>query len=331
MSASLRALLFKGSGIALGIVLALGTMEAAVRLTGFHPSIDPGAYTPVSTPGVEYTLRPNWRGESYGVPVVTNAWGFRGPEPATDGTGAIVFIGDSLTFGFGVREEETYPHLFGEALRSGGEDVQIVNLAVPGYNADQAVAVLAARIDSLHPRCIIYGVSLNDDVSPQFLNRDGWLVPAWSVAPWIPLSIRQQLVRSHAVQLILRTMNARARKQSNEEAARRLYAAGYPLTRAAMMRLARLARDHEARAHILILPFLEGIPHNYPFRAAHAALAAGAAEAEIPVADALPFVEEEVRRGTPLSSLWVADFDHHANAGAQALFANALLDAGACR
>ena len=128
MRAPLRALLFKGSGIALGIVLALGTTEAAVRLAGFQPSIDPSAYAPVSTPGVEYTLRPNWRGESYGAPVVINSWGFRGPEPATDGAAAIVFIGDSLTFGFGVREEDTYPRIFGEALRSGGEDVQIVSL-----------------------------------------------------------------------------------------------------------------------------------------------------------------------------------------------------------
>src|SRR4051794_27300354 len=45
----------------------------------------------------------------------------------------IVFLGDSLTHGFGVRSEESFPALLGESLRKEGyEDVTVVNAGLDG-------------------------------------------------------------------------------------------------------------------------------------------------------------------------------------------------------
>lgn len=329
--------LFRGAAswvaaVLLGIVLAPALAEIVARLGGVRIGIDPDAYLAVSAPGVQYTLRPGWRGLSFDAPVAVNHLGFRAPEPRPGATIRILFIGDSFTFGFGVREEETYPRRFERARRAAGQDVDVVNLAVAGYDSVQAVAALAANIDALRPRCVIYGAVPNDEAPPQFMNRDGMLVPTQSLAPWIPLELRRILARSRAVQFVMRRINVlQAKRALTNAVGIPAFTGDFPSTRAAMRRLRELADAQGARAYVLILPFVDGLPDRYPFAPAHASLARAARDAGIPHADALPAVREAVRRGTPFESLWVDPFDHHPNAKAQAIFARVLEGTGWCR
>ena len=62
---------------------------------------------------------PRLRGEFMGKAVRINALGLRGPEIArspADAAPAACF-GDSITFGYGVGDEETYPHASAEDWR----------------------------------------------------------------------------------------------------------------------------------------------------------------------------------------------------------------------
>ena len=75
-------------------------------------AVSPGAFVPaLFEPAVSYTLRPNGRVEAWGDTFTANEIGYRtGPLPGRKGgrkTFRVVFLGDSWTFGLGVRQEES--------------------------------------------------------------------------------------------------------------------------------------------------------------------------------------------------------------------------------
>jgi len=70
----------------------------------------------------------------------TDKYGFRvgnGLPSTTEKN--IVFLGDSIPFGWMLRGEETVPSMLGAFLKDSGEDKPIINAAVPSYSLNQAV------------------------------------------------------------------------------------------------------------------------------------------------------------------------------------------------
>jgi acyl-CoA thioesterase-1 len=73
----------------------------------------------------------------------------------------IVFLGDSLTAGFGLAEDQAFPALVGEMLAKEGKDFEIVNAGVSG----DTTAGGLARLDWLltrKPRVVVVGLGGND-------------------------------------------------------------------------------------------------------------------------------------------------------------------------
>jgi len=66
----------------------------------------------------------------------TNSLGLRGPEvdKKTTGTSRIIAIGDSVTHGWGVSEEESYPAQLEAMLEERGKSVEVLNAGVPANN-----------------------------------------------------------------------------------------------------------------------------------------------------------------------------------------------------
>src|SRR4051812_48420843 len=113
-------LLALGAGVL--VVLIFG--EIALRIVGLgHPYYSaPELYRPSDDPRVLFEPRPEVTGYSEGTWVTTNSHGLRERElplakPA--GTQRVVFLGDSVTFGAGVRNDEAFPRLL-EASVNGG-------------------------------------------------------------------------------------------------------------------------------------------------------------------------------------------------------------------
>lgn len=82
---------------------------------------------------------------------------------AGDGTSGplLVFLGDSLTAGYGLSEAEAFPALVGEGLDAAGRSVRIVNAGISG----DTTAGGLARIDwllSQAPGVMIVGLGAND-------------------------------------------------------------------------------------------------------------------------------------------------------------------------
>jgi lysophospholipase L1-like esterase len=109
-----------------------------------------------------FALAPGFRNELYSV----NAAGFRGAElPADLGAFFVVLaLGESTTFGFNVRDDETYPSYLQAYLRehARGRPVWVVNAGVPSYSSAQVLVTLEETLGRLRPDLVIVNAMWND-------------------------------------------------------------------------------------------------------------------------------------------------------------------------
>lgn len=73
----------------------------------------------------------------------------------------IVFIGDSLTQGYGVRAEEAYPELVGEKLRALGYKVKVINGGISGSVTAEADRRLRWYAKA-SPKIVVLALGAND-------------------------------------------------------------------------------------------------------------------------------------------------------------------------
>ncbi|MBF0246625.1 MAG: SGNH/GDSL hydrolase family protein [Alphaproteobacteria bacterium] len=85
-------------------------------------------------------------------PMFTDVNGFRSAEPGGESAkNAVMFIGDSHTFGYMVPYEDSFPGWYG---RLTGQPV--VNLASPAYSSAQAILMARRWVDELAPKALVY-------------------------------------------------------------------------------------------------------------------------------------------------------------------------------
>lgn len=83
---------------------------------------------------------PSWRGVTGGKELVINSKGLRDREydyekPA--GTRRILVLGDSYTWGYGVRNDEIYTEFLERRFEKEGRSWEVINSGVSGYGTDQ--------------------------------------------------------------------------------------------------------------------------------------------------------------------------------------------------
>jgi lysophospholipase L1-like esterase len=129
-------------------------------------------------PELGWRLRPGVRGRWAGVEVEINAKGVRGPElpyekPA--GVRRVVWLGDSVTFGFRIEGfEKTFPFRVEPALEATtGVPIETVNGAVDGWSQWQQAGWLESEGVRYAPDLVIVGFVLNDVTEKFGLQRFG--------------------------------------------------------------------------------------------------------------------------------------------------------------
>jgi lysophospholipase L1-like esterase len=156
------------------VALFFGLLEGGLRLAGVRAiarprlivrAIDVDIDLPFMKLDQElfWSPRPGWRGEFQGWPVTINGLGLRGAEvalPKAPGRRRVVCFGDSITFGYGVGDTETYPYLVGQRLAAKGGEA--VNAGVTGYTSHQVLGLARRLLPALEAEVATFCVGWND-------------------------------------------------------------------------------------------------------------------------------------------------------------------------
>jgi lysophospholipase L1-like esterase len=157
------------------IVLSiLVLMEAVLRVVGVAAPVRPRLILRLmdtditlpfmrADPDVFWSPLPGYRGEFMGKAVRVSSLGLRGPEiarPRPADRRRLACFGDSITFGYGVSDEETYPHALGVELASRG--VEVINAGVTGFTSHQVLAFLKRMAPLVQPDVTTFCVGWND-------------------------------------------------------------------------------------------------------------------------------------------------------------------------
>jgi GDSL-like lipase/acylhydrolase family protein len=157
--------------VACGMCVAAIACEGILRLVpGLLPSgiyqrlqADPRNYG-VAHPYIGHLHTPNSRfviasGSDFKVVHHTGPYGFRVSAPWPD-TVDIAVLGDSVTFGYGVSEEQAWPALLARSLGS-----RLINLGLIGAGPQQYLRVYQTFGTALHPKLVIVGFFAGNDFS----------------------------------------------------------------------------------------------------------------------------------------------------------------------
>jgi lysophospholipase L1-like esterase len=151
--------------IALILVTDLGArlVIGGRRYTLFEdPNLYVGGDRPfiVEHPTRGFSLQPGYRSPT----ITINDAGFRAGQSEDPRAVAIVLtLGDSTTFGWGVRDDETYPHYLEEILNaSRTQKLRVINAGVPSYTSLQALIYLRELLPRIRPDVVVINEMWND-------------------------------------------------------------------------------------------------------------------------------------------------------------------------
>jgi len=144
-----------------------------------------------------YSLRPDRErvaaSEEFTERASTNSIGLRDdPIRARDEFDErIVVLGDSMIFGHGVADAESFPNQLEAVMRESGRNVDVINAGIKGYGTDGAFKLWTHRLAPLKlaPDLVIFAVYKNDLYDnigqPLYGIERGALVPIDATKNWI--------------------------------------------------------------------------------------------------------------------------------------------------
>src|SRR5262249_22559845 len=119
---------------------------------------------PSPEPELGHDHIPNASSLLQSVTIRTNKWKLRGGAVASRDQvdRRILFLGGSITLGWGVPEDETVTARIQSAMREKGEHVDVLNGGVGNYNAQRYVQRFFSELEGLQPSDIVVQYFLRD-------------------------------------------------------------------------------------------------------------------------------------------------------------------------
>jgi len=310
------------SWLALGLLAGLGVLvgalalELAARLVYTRPWIDElGAAQALTT-------RADYRQNRLGL----RDDDFASPKPA--GLRRLLVLGDSFTFGLGVRDdaapfpEQLERRLAPLARRAGHAGLEVHNGGIPGSLTGDWVALFDRAAPALEPDALLIVFFLRDGT------RTG-SIPDFFGEVHAEITLRNRASRLYQLSFLYRWIrDGRDRLEVASRYTQRFRDAYFGSEsdtsewRAAQANLRALRDRARARgipAGLALFPVLVNLDGEYPFESIGALLADFARESRIPVLDLL-----EAFRGRRDAELWVSSTDQHPNAEGHRVAAEAL-------
>jgi lysophospholipase L1-like esterase len=101
----------------------------------------------------------------------------------------IIIIGDSMTFGHGVSNTQTFPNQLERIYIQKNRQIDVINAGIKGYGTDQAYKLFVTRLCSLAPDLLIFALYTNDItdniILPLYTLEKGRLFPLDPKKNWL--------------------------------------------------------------------------------------------------------------------------------------------------
>jgi lysophospholipase L1-like esterase len=231
------------------------------------------------------------------VEIRTNELGLRGAPltPPKPGVRRILFLGSSVTLGWGVPENETVTARLEKMFAADGQQVEVLNAGIGNYNAPRYVERFLTRLRSVQPTDIVVHYFLRDAETldaggGNMLLRNSQL----AVTTWVAVS--RYLGKSGEKSLV-----------DHYKAVYEPEAAGFKDMQAALKRLAEYAKRNNIRLYLAMTPDVHDLV-DYRFDFVHQKVQALAQELGYIYVDQLP----AMRNLTP-KEMWSMPGDPHPN------------------
>ena len=98
----------------------------------------------------------------FNITVSTNKFGFRGNEKVLKEK-QIIVIGDSMTYGWGLNNNQTWPFLLDLKIETNNKNFKVYNLGVPGTHTNDHIATAKEYIRKIKPKIVIIAIGISDD------------------------------------------------------------------------------------------------------------------------------------------------------------------------
>lgn len=163
----------------LGLVVGLFSIDRILGIGVPPPSASVSLLQPHPRRG--WSLKPSMTGTESGAVTRTNRLGLRGPEVAEKkplNETRILFIGDSVIFGFALSEESSIVTQCEQILNQERTDQRLncINAGISGYSTWQERDLLESEGFQLDPDIVVLGFSLQNDVADAALLQPGQLI-----------------------------------------------------------------------------------------------------------------------------------------------------------
>ena len=255
-----------------------------------------------------------------GLTYQINRHGFRGPDfeqRKAAGTFRILVLGDSFTFGEGVKWQDTFVKRLERLLAAGAESsIEVLNFGVSGWTSKSEVRFLEQAGLAFQPDLVLVVYVLNDtkyrprlEIWEDFraaYEPEGVLRHSY-FASWIYARVARHVRGQRYVEALVEGALAQRRhwnKMLSELVAGK-----------------RIAAEAGSGYAVAIFPFMYRLDDSYPFAVIHRMVEEALREHGIPVADLFPAFE-----GESYTRLWVHPSDQHPNDRAHAIAARAIAD-----
>jgi len=242
------------------------------------------------------------------VEIRINEKGLRGGPilPVIPGQRRILFLGSSVTLGWGVAESQTLTQLLENKFKGKGDTVQVLNAGIGNYNAMRYVERFLTNLTDIAPT----------DIVVHYFLRDAEILEAGRHNPLL----RNSQMAVTIWNVLTRFLN-QSREKTLEDHYKAVYeptAPGFNAMKQSLRRLAQYAKAHNIKIYLAMTPDVHDLV-DYKFKFIHDQMQKIAWELGYDYIDLLP----AMRNLTP-EELWAMPGDPHPNAEGHRRMADAI-------
>ncbi len=256
-------------------------------------------------PVIDYVHRKNKNGIFQNVKIRINNNGLRGKEVSDSIGRRILFLGGSITLGWGVREEDVMTSEIERMFLEKGEKVEVLNAGIGNYNTNRYVTRFFEDLSNLEPTDIVVNYFLRDaeDLKP---SKPNFLLRNSQIAVTVWTAFKRQISGTG--------------QKSIEENYRNVYNKenyGFKIMQKKLEELSYFAEINNIRIYLVMVPDIHNLI-DYKFDYIHEMILDIAKNNNYIFIDTLPFF-----RGMTFESLYAMPGDPHPNALGHKIIAEA--------